>query len=130
MNYYSSFDLIYIDKTGNPILNNQKEILNGLMQSKNQTRNDNGLKFIDEGISSEIEILKNSIKTWLNNQTTKTIETQEGETVDVAGEGDLKLLQDLEKGKKSAKQKINEGIAGSQKHNQNNCDLIVWLYVE
>jgi len=127
---YTSFDLIYIDKTGNPILNNQKEILNGLMQSKNQARNDIGIKFIDEGVSSEIEILKNSIKIWLNNQTTKTVETQEGETVEVAGEDDLKLLQDLKKGKKSAKQKIKEGIAGSQKHNPNNCDLIVWLYVE
>jgi len=127
---YSSFDLIYIDKSGNPILNNQKEILNGLMQSKNQARNDNGLKFIDEGISSEIEILKNSIKTWLNNQAVKIVETQEGETIEVAGEDDLKLLQDLKKGKKSAKQKIKQGIAGSQKHNPNNCDLIVWLYVE
>ena len=127
---YSSFDLIYIDKSGNPILNNQKEILNGLMQSKNQARNDNGLKFIDEGISSEIEILKNSIKTWLNNQAVKIVETQEGETIEVAGNDDLKLLQDLKKGKKSAKQKIKQGIAGSQKHNPNNCDLIVWLYVE
>jgi len=127
---YSSFDLIYIDKKGNPILNNQKEILNGLMQSKNQARNDNGLKFIDEGISSEIEILKNSIKTWLNNQAVKIVETQEGETIEVAGNDDLKLLQDLKKGKKSAKQKIKQGIAGSQKHNPNNCDLIVWLYVE
>ncbi len=127
---YSNFDLIYIDKQGNQILNNQKEILNGLMFAKNQARNDEGLKPFDEGNTSEIEIFKSAIKSWLTSQTSQTIETKEGELFEVAGQDDLKLLKDLKKGKKSAKQEIKQGIAGSQKHDANNCDLIVWLYVE
>jgi len=127
---YISYDLIYIDKTGNPILNNQKEILNGLMHAKNQSRNNSGLQLIDNGEITEIETFRTAIKSWLNFQTSKTIENSQGEQVEVAGVDDLKLLNDLKKNKKSAKQEIKQGMAGSQKHNPNNCDLMVWLFVE
>ncbi len=127
---YTSFDLIYLDKKGNQILNNQKEILNGLLMAKEQERNNLALSEIDKGNKIEIDKLKNAIKTWLQKQTMQTIENENGEQKEIMGEANINLFNKLKKGKSQAKLQLNQSITHNDKYNSNNCDLIAWLLVD
>jgi len=127
---YTSFDLIYLDKKGNQILNNQKEILNGLLMAKEQERNNLALTEIDNGNKTEINKLKNAIKTWLQKQTMQIIENENGEHKEIMGEANINLFNNLKKGKSQAKLQLNQGITNHEKYNPNNCDLIAWLLVD
>jgi Helicase conserved C-terminal domain/PLD-like domain/Type III restriction enzyme, res subunit len=124
---YQSFDLIYIDKSGNLVLNNQKEVLDLLTLYKDRER------FvpdpIDYGAPAAISDLANALKAWLSNQSVQTEVMADGSVKKTMGDASKALLGRLKKGDKVAVDEINQNVKIDEKFQPDNFDLISWLLV-
>ena len=109
---YQVFDLIYINKSGNLILNNQKEVLDFLTLNKEKGR------FVpdavDRGDESAIAELVNALKAWLSSQ----IDQEPRD-----------LLAKIKKGNKSALEIVKQNIKVDEKFQVDKFDLVAWVLV-
>ena len=124
---YQVFDLIYIDKSGKLVLNNQKEVLDFLNVNKDQER------FVpdavDRGESKAIAELVNALKSWLSSQAVQTEVMDDGTVKETMGNETLRVLQGLKKGNKVAIERIKQNVTVDGKYQLNNFDLITWVLV-
>jgi superfamily II DNA or RNA helicase len=109
---YQVFDLIYIDKSGKLILNNQKEVLDFLTLHKEEDR------FVppdvERGDEQAIAELVNALKTWLSSQ---------------ADQEPRDLLAKIKKGNKSALEIVKQNVKVDEKFEINKFDLVAWVLV-
>jgi len=124
---YSSYDLIYIDKEGNSVLLNQKEVLDALAKHKDKSR------FVppevDRGEEEAIKSLANSMKSWLKKRAVEEVEDEEGNTKTKMGKSAKDVLNKLKAGDISAVKRLKENITIEDKFQSDYFDLIVWFLV-
>jgi len=104
--------LIYIDKSGKLVLNNQKEVLDFLTVNKDKER------FVpdavDRGEQVTISELVNALKAWLSSQ---------------ADQAPRDLLAKIKKGNKSALEIVKQNIKVDEKFQVDKFDLVAWVLV-
>lgn len=124
---YQVFDLIYIDKSGKLVLNNQKEVLDFLTVNKNQER------FVpdavDQGEQGAIAELVNALKSWLSSQAVQTEVMDDGTEKKTMGNAPRELLGMLKKGDKMALGTIKQNVKIDEKFQSDNFDLVAWSLV-
>ena len=124
---YSSHDLIYIDKEGNSVLLNQKEVLDALAKHKNKIR------FVppevDRGEEEAIKSLADSMQSWLKKRAVEEVKDEEGNTKTKMGKSAKDVLNKLKAGDISAVKRLKENITIEDKFQSDNFDLIVWFLV-
>ena len=125
---YTSKELIYVDYQGNPILNNQKIILEKLQFYHQKEREVNPQ--IDAAEPETLAKLSFALKKWIENQAiTKDEETGK----EVAGVAPVLFLQALQGkkgtiGQKTLKKVLTQNV--NEKYNSDNFDLLTWLVVD
>ena len=124
---YQVFDLIYIDKSGKLVLNNQKEVLDFLTVNKDQERFVPNA--VDRGEPMAISELVTSLKAWLSSQAVQTEVMEDGTVKETMGNETLGVLQGLKKGNKVAIERIKQNVTVNSKYQLNNFDLITWILV-
>jgi len=124
---YQIFDLIYIDKSGKLVLENQKEVLDFLTLHKDCER------FVpdavDRGEPGAIAELVKALKTWLNSQAVTTEVMEDGSVKETMGNASRDLLGMIKKGNKVALEMIKQNVKIDEKFQASNFDLIAWLLV-
>jgi hypothetical protein len=124
---YQVFDLIYIDKSGKLVLNNQKEVLDFLNVNKDQER------FVpdavDRGEQVAIAELVNALKSWLSSQAVQTEVMEDGTTKEVMGTAARDLLGKIKKGNQLALDVIKQDGNVEQKFQVDKFDLVAWVLV-
>jgi len=106
------YELIYIDKYGKKILENQKEVLEFLSKHKDKIRE--VPEKIDNGDPKAIEQLQSMITTWA-----KPIKKDKA----------TKLLEGIMKGSKNSLNRLEKNKTVDREFDIKNYDLIVWLTV-
>ena len=124
---YKAFDLIYIDKKGELVLLNQKEVLDALTHHKDKNRFVTNA--IDKGDEKAINELVGSMQSWLNNQAVSIEEQEDGSTKNVMGNEAKDVLSKLRRGNKDAIKRIKENKKVNEKYQLDNFDLITWFLV-
>jgi dsDNA-binding SOS-regulon protein len=124
---YQTYDLIYINQNGNPVLLNQKEVLDALTIHKDEAR------FIpptiDKGEEKAIQNLADAIQTWLKNQAVEEEKQEDGTIKKKMGAEAKDLLSKIKTGDKDALKRINQNLKVSDKFKADNFDLITWFLV-
>ena len=124
---YQVFDLIYIDKSGKLVLNNQKEVLDFLTLNKDKER------FVpdsvDRGEKVAIDELVNALKSWLNTQAVTTEVLEDGTTKETMGNAARDLLGKIKKGNQMALDFVKQDDSVDQKFQVDKFDLVAWLLV-
>ncbi|WP_204105200.1 MULTISPECIES: helicase-related protein [Spirulina sp. CCY15215] len=124
---YQVFDLIYIDKSGKLVLNNQKEVLDFLTVNKDKER------FVpdavDRGEESAIAELVNGLKAWLSSQAVQTEVMEDGTTKETMGTAARDLLGKIKKGNKSALEIVKQNVKVDDKFQVDKFDLVAWVLV-
>ena len=124
---YKAFDLIYIDKKGELVMLNQKEVLDALTHHKDKPRFVS--KAIDKGDEKAILELVDSMQSWLNNQAVSIEEQEDGSSKKVMGTEAKDVLAKLRRGNKDAIKRIKENKKVNEKYQLDNFDLITWFLV-
>lgn len=124
---YKAFDLIYIDKKGELVLLNQKEVLDALTHHKEKPRFVPNA--IDKGDENAIQDLVETMQSWLNNQAVSIEEQEDGSTKKVMGKEAKDVLAKLRRGNKGALERIKENKKVNEKYQMDNFDLITWFLV-
>ncbi|WP_377475033.1 MAG: helicase-related protein [Microcoleus anatoxicus] len=124
---YQVFDLIYIDKSGKLVLNNQKEVLDFLTVNKDQER------FVppavDRGEQVAIAELVNALKIWLSSQAVQTEVMEDGSIKQTMGTAARDLLGKIKKGNQLALDVIKQDGNVEQKFQVDKFDLVAWMLV-
>ncbi|MFM7601870.1 MAG: helicase-related protein [Pseudanabaena sp.] len=124
---YQVFDLIYIDKSGKLVLNNQKEVLDFLTVNKDKDR------FVppavDRGDQEAIAELVNALKSWLRSQAVQTEVMEDGTTKETMGKAARDLIGKIKKGNQMAFDFIKQDGDVEQKFQVDKFDLVAWLLV-
>lgn len=124
---YQVFDLIYIDKSGKLVLNNQKEVLDFLTVNKDQER------FVppavDRGEQVAIAELVNALKIWLSSQAVQTEVMEDGSIKQTMGTAARDLLGKIKKGNQLALDAIKQDGNVEQKFQVDKFDLVAWMLV-
>ena len=124
---YQVFDLIYIDKSGKLVLNNQKEVLDFLTVNKDKER------FVppavDRGEQVAIAELVSALKTWLSSQGVQTEVMEDGSTKQTMGTAARDLLGKIKKGNQMALDFIKQDGNVEQKFQVDKFDLVAWVLV-
>ena len=124
---YKEFELIYVDQQGNPLLMNQKEVLEGLTESKDNERfipDD-----IDKGEPEALSKLQNAISNWLEKQAVEETEMEDGSTQKRMGSEAKDILQKMKHGDKKAMETVKSDQKLSDKYKAENYDLIAWYVI-
>jgi ERCC4-related helicase len=124
---YQVFDLIYINKKGEMVLLNQKEVLDALTHHKNEDRF--VIDAIDKGEESTIQQLVDSIKAWMDGQAADDQVQEDGTTKRVMGTEAKDLLSKLRRGDKNALTRVKQNIKVIEKFQLDKFDLITWFIV-
>jgi superfamily II DNA or RNA helicase len=124
---YEVFDLIYIDKLGKLVLNNQKEVLDFLTVNKDQERFVPDV--VDRGDEGAISELVNALKTWLSSQAVQTEVMEDGTIKETMGKASRELLGMLKKGDKMALGTIKQNTKIDEKFQADKFDLVAWVLV-
>ena len=124
---YKVFDLIYIDKSGELVLLNQKEVLDAITLHKDNNRDVPA--GVDAGEKQSIDKLVFSIQSWLDNQTHELIIQDDGTTKKTMGKETKDMLEKLRRGNKDALEKAKSNIKPGDKYKLENFDLIAWFLV-
>ena len=124
---YQTYDLIYIDMDGRPVLLNQKDVLEALSNHKNYER------FIPDAVESgeeaAIQKLVSAINHWISSRAAEEELQADGSVKKRAGAETKDILAKLKSGDSSAVQRIKQNIKVSDKYQSNNFDLITWFLV-
>ncbi len=110
---YRSHELIYIDMEGNPVLLNDKEVLDALAKHKEDSRF--VPKAVDQGEPDSIKELSDALDTWFNTQ--------------AGGPATQAVLEKLIGGSKAVIQEIKTDGAPSKKYRKENFDLVTWFII-
>lgn len=124
---YKTFDLIYINKDGKLVLNNQKDVLDALTHHKDKDRFVPDA--IDKGNVVAIQELVSAIKAWLDGQAVGELVQEDGTIKKVMGTEAKALLSILKKGGKDALSRIKQNVKVDEKFQLDNFDLITWFLV-
>jgi superfamily II DNA/RNA helicase len=124
---YQSYDLIYIDMDGKPVLLNQKEVLDALTIHKEQPRF--VAKDVDKGEEQAIQALVDAIKKWLTSQAVEEEQQEDGSVKKRMGKEAKDILGKLKSGDVSAVRKVKQNVKVSDKYTVENFDLIAWFLV-
>ena len=106
------YELIYIDKNGNSLLQNQKEVLEFLAQNKDNLRE--VPQTIDSGDIKAIEQLQSMIITW---------------ATPIKKDKATKLLEGIMKGSKTSLNRLEKNETVDKEFDIENYDLVVWITV-
>ena len=124
---YQIYDLIYINKNGNQVLLNQKDILDALSGHKEQSR------FVPEkierGEEAAIKELVISMKKWLDSQSSEEEIQKDGSIKKRAGSETKNILAKLKTGDSLAIKRVKENKSVTDKYKLQNFDLITWFLV-
>ncbi len=124
---YQTHDLIYINQKGDPVLLNQKEVLDALTFHKEEIR------FVpadvDRGEEKAIQKLVIAIQTWLKNQAVVEEKQEDGTTKKKMGTEATDILSKIKTGDKDALKRISQNVKVSDKFQTDNFDLITWFLV-
>ena len=97
---YKVFDLIYIDQSGEPVLINQKEVLDAIAFHKDNNR------YVPDGVDSgdkkSIDKLVSSLQSWLTSQMHELEIQDDGTTKKSMGKETKDILEKLRRGDKYA----------------------------
>jgi ERCC4-related helicase len=124
---YQTYDLIYINRDGKPVLLNQKEVLDALTLHKDESRFIPAA--IDKGEENAIQNLVDSIQTWLKNQAVEEEKQDDGTTKKKMGAEAKDLLSKIKSGDQDALKRISQNVKVSEKYKVDNFDLITWFLV-
>jgi ERCC4-related helicase len=124
---YRGYELIYIDKSGESIFLNQKEVLDALAKHKDEIRY--VPKNIDQGEPKSIEQLALALTNWLKSQSVEEEVMEDGSVKQKMGKASLDMLEKLKSGSKTAIKKLKVEGSTSDKYNKENFDLITWFIV-
>ena len=124
---YKVFDLIYINATGQPVLLNQKEVLDALTFHKDEDRH--VPPAVDKGDEKAIRDLVTALKTYLDAQAAEVAEQEDGSTKKTMGAEAKDVLAKLKRGDKSALARVKQNVKVDEKYKLENFDLITWLLV-
>ena len=124
---YKVFDLIYIDKNGELVLLNQKEVLDALTHHKDKNRFVPDA--IDKGDETAIKELVDALQSWLNKKAFEYEKQDDGSTKKVMGSEAKDILTKLRRGNKKALETIKQNIKVDEKYQLGNFDLITWFLV-
>ena len=124
---YQYYNLIYINNNGEPVLLNQKEVLDALTFHKDKPRfvPDS----IDKGEESAIQELVDTINKWIKAQSVEEEKQADGTVERKMGKEATDLLSKLRKGDKGAIKRIKQNVKTSEKYQLDNFDLITWFLV-
>jgi hypothetical protein len=122
-----NFDLIYIDKSGKLVLNNQKEVLDFLTVNKDKER------FVppavDRGEQVAIAELVTALKSWLSSQSVQTEVMADGTTKETMGTAVRDLFGKIKKGNQMALDFVKQDGNVDQKFQVDKFDLVAWVLV-
>lgn len=122
---YKQFELVYIDKEGNKVMQNQREILEALKYHKNYERYlPDEIENINE---TKVKDLSSAFCKYIKGKTAQPIEIENGKTVMAASDETLNQLELFAQGAgKKAMKNLEEGSV-EKKYQLENFDLITWL---
>jgi len=106
------YELIYVDKNGKSLLQNQKEVLEFLAQNKDKLRE--VPQTIDSGEIQAIEQLQSMITTW---------------ATPIKKDKATKLLEGIMKGSKNSLNRLEKNETVDKEFDIENYDLVVWMIV-
>ncbi len=124
---YQTYDLIYINQKGKPVLLNQKEVLDTLTLHKDEARFIPSA--IDKGEEKAIQNLVDSIQAWLKSQAVEEEKQDDGTTKKKMGAEAKDLLSKIKTGDQDALKRIRQNVKVSDKFQVDNFDLITWFLV-
>ncbi|MEA2039949.1 MAG: helicase-related protein [Thermodesulfobacteriota bacterium] len=124
---YQTYDLIYIDMNGKPVLLNQKEVLDALTVHKEKNRY--VPEAVEKGEEQAIEELVNSVNSWLRSQAVEDEQQEDGTVKTRMGSKVKDLLSKIKSGDASAVKKVKQNIKVRDKYKADNFDLITWFLV-
>ncbi|MFN5398142.1 MAG: C-terminal helicase domain-containing protein, partial [Pseudanabaena sp.] len=124
---YQVFDLIYIDKSGKLVLNNQKEVLDFLTINKDKER------FVPDVVNRGDEVaiaeLVTALKSWLSSQSVQTEVMADGSTKETMGTAVRDLFGKIKKGNQMALDFVKQDGNVDQKFQVDKFDLVAWVLV-
>ncbi|MEA5480392.1 helicase-related protein [Pseudanabaena galeata UHCC 0370] len=124
---YQVFDLIYIDKSGKLVLNNQKEVLDFLTINKDKERF--VPEVVDRGDEVAIAELVTALKSWLSSQAVQTEVMADGTTKQAMGTAARDLLGKIKRGNQMALDFVKQDGNVDQKFQVDKFDLVAWVLV-
>ena len=124
---YQTYDLIYIDMEGRPVLRNQKEVLDALTVHKDKDRSVR--PEIDKGDPATIQTFIDALSNWLAAQAVEEEQQEDGTTKARMGNEALDILAKLKAGEAGAVRKVKQNIMVGDKYRPDNFDLITWFLV-
>ena len=124
---YQTYDLIYIDMYGKPVLLNQKEVLDAL--AAHQDRDRYVHKGVDNGDEKKIQSLVNAIKNWLSDQAVEEEKQEDGTLKKRMGAEAKDVLAKLKSGDANAIKTVKKNITVGDKYRTENFDLITWFVI-
>lgn len=124
---YKSYELIYVDEHGSQVLQNQKEILEGLAKHKLEPRFVPAA--IDHGGEEAIKRISDAIGKWLKSQAVEEEVREDGTVKEKMGKASLDLINKIKGGSKAAIEKIKSDKTLSKRYSKENFDLINWFVV-
>jgi len=124
---YQTYDLIYIDMNGKPVLLNQKEVLDALAAHKEKSRY--VPEAVEKGEEQAIEELVNSVTNWLRSQAVEDEQQEDGTVKTRMGSKAKDLLSKIKSGDNSAIKRVKQNIKVDDKYKPDNFDLITWFLV-
>jgi hypothetical protein len=124
---YRSYELIYINHQGEPLLLNQKEVLDALAKHKMEERFVQ--KDIDDGKPEAIKQLSDSISCWLKSKAIQEETQEDGSIKQMAGPAAIDLINKIKPGSKEAIQQLKTDGKPADKFTKENFDLITWFIV-
>jgi len=124
---YQTYDLIYIDMNGNPVLLNQKEVLDALTVHKEKNRY--VPEAVEKGEEQAIDELVHSVNNWLRSQAVEDEQQEDGTVKTRMGSKAKDLLSKIKSGDNSAIKRVKQNIKVDDKYKPDNFDLITWFLV-
>jgi len=124
---YQSFDLIYINKKGEQVLTNQKEILDAITFYKDYVRD--VPEGVEKGVPEEIATYVHAMKNYLQAQAVNLEINEQGELEKTAGKETIDILQQMQKGNRNALNKAKQNKKIEDKYQLDQVDLITWFVI-
>ena len=126
---YKGFELVYLNLKGEPVLANQKEVLDALAKHKDCQRDTEGLRLIDQGTREAIKPFSEALNRWIEAQSGNVEVQADGTVKHKMGPGTLDLINKLKTGSSKASQNLKEDGSPAERYKSENFDLITWFIV-
>lgn len=124
---YKGYELIYIDPSGEPVLLNQREVLEVLSKHRDHKRH--VPPAIDNNDENVIRRLSNALSYWINHQAIEEEIQEDGTVKQKMGKVSLDILNKLKVGSAQVTELLQSEGSLNHKFSKNNFDLITWFAV-